>query len=276
MPAEGGEGRGDLLRFPEVARRRGLVLGVPFALAAETGSTNDDAKAGARAGAAHGAVWAAERQTAGRGRQGRSWLAAPGESLLFSLLLRVSCPPARVPPLSLVCGLAVRDAVARALGPSRGGEVKVKWPNDVQVAGKKIAGILVESALSGHQVEHVIVGIGLNVHSRALPDEVATLATSLALASGDPSSLDRAELLADILESLARDLDVAAHRGLASVHARLAEHDALAGCEVESVEDGAALRGVAAGIDVDGRLLVRGEDGVIVRVSSGEMRLRVR
>lgn len=265
----------DLARFPEVVKARGLVLGAPFVLAESTGSTNDDAKAGARAGAPHGAVWAAEAQSAGRGRQGRSWLSAPGENLLVSILLRVTCAPARVPPLSLVCGLAVRDAVARALGPARDADVKVKWPNDVLVGGKKVAGILVESALSGANVEHVIVGIGLNVHAATLPDEVAAIATSLALESASPAGLDRAEILADVLASLARDLDVALHRGLEAVHGRLVTHDALAGREVEATDPNSTLRGVASGIDADGRLLVKTPDGTVVRASSGEIRLRV-
>src|SRR5690606_25695418 len=100
-------------------------------------------------------------------------------SLLFSVLLRLSCAPSRVPLVSLVCGLAVRDAVARALGDDEA--VLVKWPNDVVVAHparaasgspalRKIAGVLVESSLSGGRVEHVVVGAGVNVHTRAFPE----------------------------------------------------------------------------------------------------------
>ena len=259
----------DLARAADVLAARGLTLGGPLVLAAETGSTNDDAKAGARAGAPHGATWVAKSQTAGRGRQGRSWLSEPGENLLFSVLVRQQCMPSRVPLLSLAAGLAVRDAVAKAL--ARDEDVRVKWPNDVQVGGRKIAGILVESALSGPNVEYVVVGIGLNVHARALPPELASIATSLALEGG--ASLDRAEVLADILEGLARDVTLVAERGLAPVHARLSARDALAGREVESTEGD--LRGVAAGIDPDGRLIVRTSEGSLVRVSSGEVRLRV-
>jgi len=200
----------------------------------------------------------------------------PGENLLFSVLLRISCAPARVPPLSIVCGLAVRDAVARAIG--EGSErVLVKWPNDVVVASppggtgfRKIAGILVESALTGSKVEHLIVGIGVNVHTRELPDGLEALATSIARESSRLP--DRAEILADILEALERDIEPAAHRGLTAVIARLAPHDALNGRMLES-EDG-SVTGVGCGVDVDGRLLLRRSDGVIVKVASGEMRLR--
>lgn len=278
----------DLARAAEAIAARGIALGIPLVLAEETVSTNDDAKAGARAGAPHGALWIAESQSSGRGRQGRSWLSAPGENLLFSVLLRLRCAPARVPPVSLVCGLAVRDAIARALGAAAfDPDVVVKWPNDVLVRSphdgvlRKVAGILVESALAGSTVEHIVVGIGINVHARALPDEVATIATSIAIERERrhtaASALDRAEILVDVLTGLARDVELVAHKGLAHVHARLTRHDALAGRPVESITDSGApgdVRGTAAGIDPDGRLIVRAADGTLTRVNSGEVRLR--
>lgn len=280
----------DLSRAVEIVATRGCRLGEPIHLLAETGSTNDDAKSGAREGAPHGAVWIAETQARGRGRQGRSWISPPGENLLFSVLLRIGCAPARVPPISLVCGLAVRDAVASAIGDDE--RVLVKWPNDVVVrervddanpspvahahpgAGvarlRKIAGVLVESAVAGSRIEHVVVGIGLNVHTRDFPDELSTRATSLALESSRP--MDRAELLADILARLDHDVEHVAHRGLGLVHARLVARDALVGRDVES--DFGSLKGVACGIDPDGRLLVRRADGVLTKAASGEVRLR--
>ena len=247
----------------------GARLGVPLHVLAQTGSTNDDAKAGAKDGAPHGAVWIAEEQSAGRGRQGRTWSAARGESLLFSVLLRLACPPANVPLVSLVAGLAVRDAVARATGA----EVLVKWPNDVVVrtaeGDRKIAGILVESSLMGARVEHVVVGVGLNVHTRDFPPEIAQIATSVALAGGKP---DRASSLVDVLAGLDRDAELVAHRGLASVHDRLVAVDSLRNKLLEGVDD--SLTGHGAGIDLDGRLLVRQADESIVKVASGEVRVR--
>jgi BirA family biotin operon repressor/biotin-[acetyl-CoA-carboxylase] ligase len=152
-----------------------------------------------------------------------------------------------------------------------------------------VAGILVESALVGMKVESVIVGVGINVHGLALPPELAATATTLAverearaasraLAGSEdeaaPPELDRAELLADVLAGLERDVERVAHEGLAVVHARLTRHDALAGREVESADPGAELRGTACGIDAEGRLLVRTAGGVVVPVSSGELRMR--
>ncbi len=274
MTSAGGVGA-DLEAASQLLAARGCRLGKPIHLLGATASTNDDAKAGARSGAPHGAVWIAETQSKGRGRQGRVWVSPPGENLLFSVLLRISCAPARVPPLSLVCGLAVRDAVAKAIG--EGGErALVKWPNDVVIrsgtgAGfRKVAGILVESALTGSKVEHLIVGIGVNVHTRDFPDEVGAIATSIARET--TRTPDRAEVLADILEALDRDVEQAAHRGLAPVHARLSAHDAMNGRAVES--DDGSISGVACGIDLDGRLAIRRADGVVTKVASGEIRIR--
>jgi BirA family biotin operon repressor/biotin-[acetyl-CoA-carboxylase] ligase len=281
----------DLADAAKVIAGRGLVLGSPLVLAELTSSTNDDAKQAARAGAPHGALWVAEAQTSGRGRQGRTWLSSPRANLLFSVLMRLRCAPARVPPVSLAVGLAVRDAVARALGAAHGTAgvihdrcVVVKWPNDVLVRSphdgvlRKVAGVLVESALSGHNVEYVVVGIGINVRARTLPPEVAAIATSIALerdARGARGEPDRAELLADVLAGLERDVELVAHKGLTHLHARLGLHDALAGREVESLDDPPTVRGVASGIDAEGRLLVKSDDGTLSRVSSGELRVRV-
>ena len=278
-----GRGSQDLAGAAEVIVARGGSLGLPLVIVAETGSTNDDAKAGARKGAPHGAMWLAESQRAGRGRQGRAWLSTSGENLLFTVVLRLRCMPARVPLISLVAGLAVRDAVARALGSDADADVVVKWPNDVMVRGpggalRKVAGVLVESALAGAKVEYVVVGMGINVLARTLPADVAATATSIAIERDARAALPvtgRAEILADVLGGLERDVELVAHKGLGHVHARLTRHDALRGHAVESVGDGGELRGVAEGIDLDGRLLVRREDGTLVHVSSGEMRLRL-
>jgi BirA family biotin operon repressor/biotin-[acetyl-CoA-carboxylase] ligase len=233
----------------------------------ETTSTNDEAKRGAKQGAAHLTVWTAESQTSGRGRQGRTWSSPRGENLLFSVLLRIACLPARVPLVALVAGLAVRDAVAKAL-PSRADAVKVKWPNDVLVGDKKVAGILVESSIQGTKVDHVVVGIGLNVHTRLFPPELADVATSLSLEGG--ADVERDALLEAIVENLDHDVEHVVHRGLGLIHARLERADYLRGKEL------ADDLGRAEGIDDDGRLMVRKPDGILVRLSSGEVRARAR
>jgi len=255
----------DLERAPGLVAERGSVLGVPMHLLASTTSTNDEAKHAAKDGAPSGSTWVAEQQTAGRGRQGRVWVSPRGENLLFSVLVRVTCPPSRLPPIALVAGLAVRDAVALA-APEAG--PRIKWPNDVLLDGKKVAGVLVEAITAGSRVQAVVIGVGINVHTRDFPEDIAERATSIALASRVPP--DRAAVLADVLACLDRDLHVVAALGLGLLRARLEAADALRG---KRVRNDTGDEGTAGGIDDDGRLLVRRDDGVVTRWSAGEVHL---
>ncbi len=248
---------------------RGSSLGRPLHLRSVTGSTNDDAKAGARQGAAHGTTWVAEQQTSGRGRRGRPWVSPPGEGLLFSTLLRVACPTSHLPRIALLAGLAVRDAVACA---APGARPRIKWPNDVVVDGRKLAGILVEASTTAQPagaLQAVIVGIGMNVHTREFPEDIAGRATSVALIAPDRPA-DRASLLVDTLERLDADLAPVLARGLGLVRARIQAADDLLGREVKSE---AGAEGTACGIDDDGCLLVRTGRGITARWSSGEVML---
>lgn len=254
----------DLSRVSDLLRERGGELGAEVRLFDEIDSTNDEAKRAAKNGAAHGTVFVAESQTKGRGRQGRSWISPRGENLLFSVLLRLDCAPARLPPLALVAGLAVRDAIAAAAPTA---SPKVKWPNDVLLEGKKVAGILVEATLSGARASAVIIGVGINVHTRDFPDEIAARATSIALHAAAPP--DRATILADVVAGLDRDVSHVAARGLGLIHARLTAADALVGRRI-TLEEGT---GVARGIDLEGRLLFDRDDGARLRISAGEVTL---
>jgi BirA family transcriptional regulator, biotin operon repressor / biotin---[acetyl-CoA-carboxylase] ligase len=263
----------DLAGASQLIAERGCALGRPLHLLASSPSTNDEAKHAAKSGAPHGSTWVAEVQTAGRGRQGRAWVSPRGENLLFSVLWRQECPIARLPLLSLAAGLAVCE-VARKAAPAA--DVRLKWPNDVvtkerdatgRLALRKLAGILVETSMTGRSVDAVVIGVGLNVHTREFPPEVASVATSLALASDRPQ--DRAELLADVLAALDRDTLMVAARGLGLLRAKLTEWDALLGEAVRS-ELGA---GVAQGIDEEGRLVVLGESGQRMAWGAGEVHL---
>jgi BirA family biotin operon repressor/biotin-[acetyl-CoA-carboxylase] ligase len=251
----------DLRGLSDLVAERGLSIGRPVELMEEIDSTNDAAKRAAKLGAPHGALFVAEAQSRGRGRQGRSWVGVRGESILASVLLRVPCAPQRLPPLALVAGLAARDAIAEATGK----DAAIKWPNDVLLAGRKVAGVLVEAVLTGSRVEAVIVGVGINVHQRSFPEEIAARATSVALQASAPP--DRAAILVRLLEGLDRDVAHVAARGLGLVHARLTASDALAGRDVE-VE---GVRGQACGIELDGALRIRSADGTIRRVVAGEV-----
>jgi BirA family transcriptional regulator, biotin operon repressor / biotin---[acetyl-CoA-carboxylase] ligase len=153
---------------------------------ASVGSTNDVAKAWADDGAPDGAVVSADEQTSGRGRRGNAWICPPGQALAFSQILRPTMPRALWSRLALIAGLAVAKALEGC-----GLQAEVKWPNDVYVSGKKVAGILVEAGN-----EPVIVGVGINVNVSCFPDELAERATSLYLEQG--REWDRIDLLEKI------------------------------------------------------------------------------
>jgi BirA family transcriptional regulator, biotin operon repressor / biotin---[acetyl-CoA-carboxylase] ligase len=252
----------DLEKARALVAERGCALGLPLHLLASTTSTNDEAKRAAKDGAPSGSTWVTEQQTAGRGRQGRTWVSPRGENLLFSVLVRVACPPSRLPPIALAAGLAVRDAAATAAPEA---SPRIKWPNDVLVDGKKLAGVLVEAVTSGSRVQALVIGVGINVHTRTFPQGLSAHATSIACLSREPP--DRAVLLADVLARFDRDLHVVAARGLGLLRVRLEAADALRGRRVRS---DSGDEGVASGVDDDGRLLVRRMDGVVTHWSAGE------
>ncbi len=164
------------------------------------GSTNDEAKRLATAGAAHGLVVTAEEQTGGRGRAGRSWI-SPFGNLYASIVLRFSGSPARASEIGLVAALAVAKALAAWLSPEA--KVSLKWPNDVLIGGEKVAGVLLESSSTGTSIDWIVVGVGLNIAHH--PHGSAWPATSLARsgrtkADREPTLaafLDRFEVLYD-------------------------------------------------------------------------------
>lgn len=237
----------------------GLRLGTPLTAVAETGSTNDDALRAAAQGAPSGAVFVADAQTHGRGRRGRRWTSPPGEDLTFTLLLRPGGPAAELGCLPLVVGLSVRAAVAQHTSAAVG----VKWPNDVYAAGRKIAGILVESHVQGTCVEAVAVGVGINIGTVVFPDELAHTATSLAALEREVPG--REVVLGAVLGELELRLGAFEEGGLASLIDELRQHDLLAGREVSAE----GVRGIARGIGNDGALRVEALDGRVHAITSG-------
>ncbi|MBI3485107.1 MAG: biotin--[acetyl-CoA-carboxylase] ligase, partial [Acidobacteria bacterium] len=144
----------------------------------------------------HGALVIAEEQTAGRGRAGRSWLSEKTSGIYVSVLLRPTLSPMHAPLLTLMAGLAVRDAVAEQTGLAP----DIRWPNDLLLSGKKFCGILTEMHAEPDRVRYVVIGIGLNVNHTRLPAEIEKLATSLHLETG--RSHTRLELLIRLLRQL--------------------------------------------------------------------------
>ncbi|MEK7950248.1 biotin--[acetyl-CoA-carboxylase] ligase [Luteolibacter soli] len=225
-----------------------------------TGSTNDDVREAARAGAPAGLVVVAGRQQSGRGRRGAAWVCPPGEGLAFSVLLRLTEPKALWPRLSLAAGLAVAEGLDR-----HGVAAEVKWPNDVWINGKKIAGILVEAG-----EDFVVVGIGINVGVTEFPQALEDSATSLALECGEAPELPL--VLASMLERLpvwqakiGADFD--------ELLRRFRERCALTGERVRLTAADGVLVGEAAGIGDGGELLVRTSEGIRRIVQAEEVRV---
>ncbi len=226
-------------------------------VAARTGSTNADLVAAARDGAAEGDVLIAELQEQGRGRLGRSWTAPARSSLTFSMLLRPDVPPARLGWLSLLTGVAAASAVRRVAEV----DVRLKWPNDLLIGERKLAGVLAEQ-VSGTPGA-VIVGMGLNVSVREAELPVPT-ATSLAVEGA--VCVDRDPLIRAVLREVeSRYRDWTAARGDADACGLRRSYLAMSatvGREVRvELPGGRRLTGTATGVDQDGRLLVRGSAG---------------
>ena len=242
-------------------------LGIPIEFRRTVGSTNDEVLRRAAEGAPEGLVIASDEQTAGRGRQGRTWWDAPGRSLLFSVLLRPGIPLARFPLL----GMAMACAMSEAGSAITGEPLAVKWPNDVLHAGRKLCGILAESrpGAAGHVL---VVGAGINVNQEAgdFPEELRSRATSLRAAWGG-RELDREDLLAAVLERFER------YRGIAALDGPEALREAILPCLpqpgtriVVQTPEG-RVEGTVEAILATGALLIQDATGARFPVVAGEI-----
>lgn len=247
------------------------VLGRPLRCFDEIGSTNTEALAWAREGAPEGALVVTNHQTQGRGRWGRSWSSAPGQLLQFSLVLRPEMAPGQLGLVTTALGVACAEAIERATGL----EPTIKWPNDVRVDGRKVAGILAETELSGASVEVVIAGMGINVGwtEAEIPTEVRGTATSLRVATGDEAP-SRATLLAEVLSAFEERYRGLPQSAPSLVEAATARSDVL-GREVSvALATDETVSGTAAGLSPLGELELETSDGLRT-LSVGEIaRLR--
>lgn len=227
------------------------------------GSTNEAAKEAARQGAREGTLVIADQQTSGKGRLGRPWASPSGAGIWMSLVLRPQAPPYQAPRLTLVAAVAVGEAVRAVTGLDAG----IKWPNDLQVGGRKFCGILTEMEAELDRVAFVICGIGINVN--AVPDQFRPGATSLKEEAG--RTLRRAPLVAAVLASFERWYD----RPFAEALSRWRELSITLGRKVSVVPaaGGSPVEGIARDVDEEGALLVE-VDGKVRRVVAGEVSIR--
>lgn len=244
-------------------------FGQPHRFFDAIGSTNSEALEWAAGGAPEGAMVVADHQTGGRGRWGRSWFSAPGKLLQFSLILRPDLEPHQHGVLT--AGLGV--ACARAVGAMTGLRALVKWPNDVVIEGRKVAGMLVESQMIGDRIAVAVCGIGINVHLTEddIPEELRERASSLAIeSSGNVPA--RAELLARVLNEIESRYDGLSGRDPEPVIEEASELSAVLGHDiVVRFADGTSVEGHASRFDSDASLrLVTGSDELVVQVGEIE------
>jgi BirA family biotin operon repressor/biotin-[acetyl-CoA-carboxylase] ligase len=254
--------RQDWTRAADPARRVGRVV----EFHAEIESTNDRARRALGEPGGDGLAIVADLQTAGRGRRGRTWISPAGANLLVSVAFRPAIAPRLAGLLGVAAALAVRDACAR-FAPGAG--LAIRWPNDlVDRSGRKLAGLLVETALEGEELVEAAVGMGINVNWPAseMPAEIRDAATSLISLTG--AAVDRVELLACLLDALSAEV-TALERGETPI-SRMRASSWLDGRWVEVETGSETVSGRVAGIAADGSLLLDTEAGR-VSLSVGEV-----
>jgi BirA family transcriptional regulator, biotin operon repressor / biotin---[acetyl-CoA-carboxylase] ligase len=231
-----------------------------------TDSTNTDALAAARSAVPHGSVYFADEQLAGRGRGNHAWSSAAGQGLYVSVLLRPSIPAARMSLLPFAAGLAAASAIKETTNLT----IDLRWPNDLLIGPRKTGGILVEAAISSQGPPHAVVGIGINVHQRTFPADLATPATSLDLESNN--RISRQLLLIALLKSLDRETQALSDPAAAeTIPRRIAQASTWVQGRSVQVHGPQACTGITEGLDANGFLLVRTATGQVT-VQTGGLR----
>ena len=232
-------------------------------------STNTKVSELALEGAEHGTVVASGCQTAGKGRRGRTWESPAGDNIYMSILLRPGFKADRAPMVTLVMAYCV----AKVLQENGFADVQIKWPNDLVLSGKKVCGILTEMHLEGAAIDYVVVGVGLNVNTTSFPEELVDKATSLFLECG--KLLNKEQLTVDIVETFMEMYDRFAEAGdlefLQDAYNAILVNKNREVCILEPENEYTAY---AYGINPNGELVVRLEDGTEKNVYAGEVSVR--
>lgn len=259
----------DVLHADDMYSRLGKtrVIGREIQVFEETTSTNDLVARLARGGVKEGAVVFAESQTKGRGRMGRTWVSPTRKGLWFSILLRPSISPQAATQFTI----AAATSLVRAISQHTGIVPEIKWPNDVLIKGKKIAGILTEMSAELDHLKELILGVGINVNTEAheLPAALRKIATSIRIESGQ--KVDRAGLAVAILRELDRDYERIQRGEFEVVAEQWLRHCNTIGAQVTIHVGERVVRGVAEALDADGALLLRGQHGHLERIIGGDV-----
>ena len=265
-----------LIDSPDVMSRaeiesltKGRWAGAQVVYYEETDSTNHRAMDGGVTGCGHGTLFVAERQGAGKGRRGRGWESPAGTSIYMTLLLRPAILPAKAPQLTLLMAVAVVEGIREVTGIN----CQIKWPNDIVLHGRKVCGILTEMSTEIDYINHVVIGVGVNVNQETFPEELRERAISLKTELG--GSIRRSELIAAVMESFeacyetflkTEDLSVLKAR----YNSLLVNKDE----KVRVLEPRNEYEACALGINDSGELMVRTQDGQEKAVYAGEVSVR--
>lgn len=248
------------------------IIGGKLVYLREATSTQDMAEKLAREGAIEGTTVIAEKQLAGRGRRGRNWISPSGGGIYISLVLRPDINPLHVARMPMAAGVALIKTIEQVAGI----QSKIKWPNDIMIGTRKVAGILTEINCEADRVNYIILGIGINVNTsmQSLPESIRSTATSLREQSG--GEISRVELIRCLLsrfEDIYKEFIV---NGFSPILHQWKQLNNTIGSEVRVFDDTWEISGTAVDIDEDGALLVETGSGVIKKIISGDVSLRNR
>ncbi len=262
-------GEPDALLADDLLARLGKtrIIGRDIQVFEQTTSTNDVVEKLARDGVREGVVVFAESQTKGRGRLGRKWVSPARKGLWFSILLRPNLRPQETTQLTVASATALRRAIVSETGL----DVEIKWPNDILIGGKKVAGILTEMSAELDRVRHVIPGIGIDVNQDVseFPPELRKIATSLKIESGE--SVSRAALAVAILRELGEEYTRVCAGKFSGIADEWEEHCGTIGKEVTVQIGDRKIRGRAESLDDDGSLVLRTEHGRLQCITGGDV-----
>lgn len=232
-------------------------------------STNTKVSQLAKQGAEHGIIVVAGHQTAGKGRRGRLWESPAEDNIYMSILLRPDFETAKAPMLTLMMAYSV----AKVLQANGFSDIQIKWPNDLVLSGKKVCGILTEMHLQGTAIDHVVVGVGVNVNTQSFSEELVDKATSLFLEYG--KHIDKEQIIVDIAETFMKEYNRFAKEGnLAFMQEEYNSILVNRNKEVRVLEPENEYTAYALGINETGELVVRLEDGTERSVYAGEVSMR--
>ncbi|OPY11414.1 MAG: Bifunctional ligase/repressor BirA [Syntrophus sp. PtaU1.Bin005] len=248
-------------------RLQGRRIGRTVHVYPEIDSTNSAAFSLGHSGAEEGTVVIADSQSQGRGRLRRPWQSPPGRNLYTSILLKPPIEPAVAPQLTLLAGVAVADLLSTYCP----GSIRLKWPNDVQIEGKKVCGILTEMRTSGHGIDYVVVGIGINVNIRKddFDESFRNLATSLRDETGG-RMLSRLDLAVGLYEHVERRYARYLAEGFGPLRESWLQYARIVGEPIEVIFRDELQAGEVIGLEESGALLLRDDDGREVRVLAGD------